>query len=94
VNAASATTPAVPQAQLAANNCLVCHGIESKLVGPGFVQVADKYRERTDALDYLKSRVRDGSSGVWGEVPMPAAPQISDADLDSIARWLKAGAPH
>ncbi len=83
-----------PQDLLEANRCLSCHGMTDKIIGPGFAQIATKYQSRTDAIDYLKDRIRNGGRGVWGEVAMPAVPQISDADLDTITRWLGDGAPH
>ena len=58
-----------------------------KLVGPAFAEIAKKY---TDRADYLAARIRAGSTGVWGAVPMP--PQaIDEAEARTIARWLAGG---
>ncbi|HWT16515.1 MAG TPA: c-type cytochrome [Patescibacteria group bacterium] len=83
----------VPTAPLTANGCLGCHGIEGKIIGPGFQQVADKYKGKADEAEYLKGRIRNGGAGTWGDVAMPPMAQLSDADLDLIVRWLIDGAP-
>lgn len=83
----------VPTAPLSANGCLGCHGIEGKIIGPGFRQIAEKYRDQADAAGYLKGRIRSGGAGRWGEVAMPPQSTLSDTDLDLIARWLTDGAP-
>ena len=84
----------VPHDLLANNACLGCHGIEGKIVGPAFIDVVAKYKDRADAVDYYKGRIRSGGSGNWGDVQMPPMPQLSEADLETIARWLADGAPH
>lgn len=84
----------VPHDLLTNNACLGCHGIEGKIVGPAFIDVVAKYKDRADAVDYYKGRIRSGGSGNWGDVQMPPMPQLSEADLETIARWLADGAPH
>jgi cytochrome c551/c552 len=72
-------------------NCLACHGVDTKLVGPGLREVSRKYAGRADAADYLAQRISAGGSGVWGPVPMP--PQsVPDADLKALAQWIAQGA--
>ena len=71
--------------------CVACHGMDNKIVGPGFKEVAKKYAERTDAVSYLAGKIRAGGSGLWGPIPMPAQ-GLSDADAQTIAKWLAAGA--
>ncbi len=71
--------------------CAVCHGVENKIVGPGFRDVARKHADRSDALDYLARKITNGGSGVWGPVLMP--PQsLSGEDARTIAQWLVEGA--
>ena len=71
--------------------CMACHGVDSRLVGPSFVEVARRHGGRADAVDYLAGRIKGGGAGVWGPVPMP--PQaLGDADAKAIAQWLAAGA--
>jgi cytochrome c551/c552/cytochrome c553 len=87
--AAAAATPV--RDLLRKNLCLFCHQIESRVVGPSFLEVAARHGGRSDAQAYLVGRVRQGSSGAWGTVPMP--PQaIGDAEAQAIAAWLAAGA--
>ena len=93
VVAATASPYQFPQEQLASNGCLNCHGIEAKIIGPGFTAIAEKHRERVDSIGYFKERIRKGGSGVWGEVAMPPMLEMSDTDLDTIVRWLSDGAP-
>ncbi|MEH0164603.1 c-type cytochrome [Roseateles microcysteis] len=94
VAAPAAPAPAkagAPMALLNKYSCTACHGIDSKLVGPSFKDVAKKYAGRADADTYLAGKIRAGGSGVWGGIPMP--PQtLSDAEAATIAQWLKAGA--
>jgi len=71
--------------------CVVCHSVDSKIVGPAFKDVAKKYAERTDEVAYLAGKIRSGGSGIWGAIPMPAQ-TLSDADAHTIAKWLAAGA--
>ena len=80
-----------PLALLGRHSCTACHAVDGPLVGPSFRAVAKKYAGRSDAASHLASRVRAGSSGVWGAVPMPPQ-QLPDADLDAITRWIAAGA--
>ncbi|MEX3956013.1 c-type cytochrome [Trinickia sp. EG282A] len=75
------------------NACLGCHAIDRKLVGPGFAQVAEKYKGDPQAQKRLEAKVRDGGSGVWGVIPMPAHPRMSDADIKTVVQWVLDGAP-
>ena len=89
--AAAATVPADPVVLAQKNGCLTCHGVESKIVGPGLREVANKYQGRSDAIDYFAGKIKAGGIGVWGDIPMP--PQtLSDDEARVIARWLANGA--
>jgi cytochrome c len=73
------------------NNCTVCHGVANRIVGPAFREVAAKYAARADAEAYLAGKIKSGSQGLWGAIPMP--PQtLPDGDAKLIAKWLAAGA--
>ena len=72
---------------LQANNCLACHGLDKKVVGPAFTDVASKHAGK---LDYLTNKILMGSSGVWGSIPMPAQ-TLKPADAKAIAEWLAGG---
>ncbi len=75
-----------------AQACTACHGVNNTIVGPGFTEIAAKYKGRADAEAYLTEKIRAGGSGVWGAVPMPAQPQLSADDAAKLARWIAAGA--
>lgn len=79
---------------LKANACLACHQVDKKVVGPAYKDVAAKYKDGDQAVaDAIASRIKKGSSGVWGPVPMPANARITDADLKLVVDWIMAGAP-
>ena len=88
---ALASTSAMAQADLAkAKNCMTCHAVASKLVGPAFKDVAAKYAGQKDAEDKLVAKVLKGGSGSWGAVPMPANPQVSEAEAHTLVKWVLA----
>jgi cytochrome c551/c552 len=72
--------------------CLACHALDGKLVGPGLREVALRYQAQPDALAQLSARVRAGSQGRWGPIPMPPQPQLSESDADGLVKWILAGA--
>jgi cytochrome c len=72
--------------------CTACHGIEHKVVGPGFKEVAQKYSGDGGARQALMQKVRNGGAGVWGAIPMPGQPQVAETDLAAIIDWVLAGA--
>jgi cytochrome c len=87
--AASGGNPAFALAQQHA--CTACHGLDARLVGPSFLEIAGKQGGRGDAVAYLAEKIKAGGTGVWGAIPMP--PQaLSEADAKAIAQWLAAGA--
>jgi cytochrome c len=69
-------------------NCLACHAIDKKVVGPSYKDVAAKYSKQKDAVAYLSGKIQKGSQGVWGAVPMAANPQVNDADAKKLATWI------
>ncbi len=71
-----------------AKNCLACHAVDKKLVGPAYKDVAAKYANDKDAVNRLAKKVREGGVGVWGQVPMPANPQVSEAEAQSLVKWI------
>ncbi|MDD2722030.1 MAG: hypothetical protein PHH47_12050 [Gallionella sp.] len=70
------------------NNCLACHAIDHKVVGPAWKDVAAKYRGNASAEAHLISKISTGGSGVWGSMKMPAHPKISEADRTILARFV------
>jgi cytochrome c len=81
--------PALASAELAQKkNCMACHAVDKKLIGPGYKEVAAKYAGQKDAADKLAQKIVKGGSGVWGQVPMPANPQVSEAEAKQLAAWV------
>ena len=70
------------------NDCLGCHAVATKLVGPAYKDVAAKYAGQPDAQASLVQSIRNGSVGKWGELPMPAHPKLSEADAKKLAAWV------
>ena len=75
-------------ALVTANLCLACHQVDRPSVGPAYLNVALKYRDRPDAIDYLKTKLKTGGAGAWGEVPMPPQIALKDGDADTIVRAI------
>jgi cytochrome c len=69
-------------------NCMACHSVDKKLVGPAYKEVAAKYAGQKDAVDKLTQKVLKGGSGVWGAVPMPANAQVSPAEAKQLVEWV------
>lgn len=91
--ALAAAAPAFASQELAQKNaCLACHGIDRKLVGPAFQDVAKKYAGQPDAAAALARSIKNGGAGRWGPVPMPAQAALSEADAQALAAWVLAGA--
>ena len=88
----AASTPALADMALATTkNCMACHAVDKKLVGPSYKDIATKYAGQADAADKLANKVVKGGSGAWGPVPMPANAQINDADAKKLVAWILAG---
>ncbi len=73
------------------NGCLACHSVDKKILGPSFKDVAAKYKGDKTAEAKMIERVKKGSSGIWGPMPMPAnSPQVKDADIKTVVQWVLA----
>jgi cytochrome c len=87
--AALTTAPAYADLALATSkNCMACHAVERKLVGPAYKDVAAKYKGDKTAADKLATKIMKGGSGAWGVVPMPSNPQVNDAEAKRLATWV------
>lgn len=73
--------------------CMICHGLEQRIVGPGFAEIAVRYSEKDGAESYLAGRIRQGSTGVWGSAPMPPQTQLKDEEIEQLVHWILSGAP-
>lgn len=84
-----AIAPAFASQELAQkNNCLACHAVANKVVGPAYKDVAAKYKGQKDAEATLAANIKKGGSGKWGQVPMPPQTTLSDADAKTLAKWI------
>ena len=87
--AMAAAGPALANADLAKKkNCMACHAVDTKLVGPAYKDVAAKYAGNKDAASALVQKVLKGGSGVWGPVPMPANAQVNEAEAKQLVAWV------
>ena len=85
----SVAVPAMADQALATSkNCMACHAVDKKLVGPSYKDVAAKYAGQKDAVDKLAAKIIKGGSGVWGPIPMPPNAQVSEADAQKLATWV------
>lgn len=83
---AAEATSSVPTEILSANGCLSCHAMDRAIIGPALNDVAAKYGAGDS--EYLTNKIYEGGSGVWGSMPMPPQPDLSDADVKAITAWL------
>ena len=83
-SAISADMPAVAKK----NGCTNCHAIDKKVVGPAWQAVADKYKGDAGAADKLSTKIAKGGGGVWGPVPMPAQPKLSEAENKELVAFI------
>ena len=87
--ALSVAAPAMADEALAkSKNCMACHSIDKKLVGPSYKDVAKKYAGQKDAEATLVTHVMKGSKGVWGPVPMPANANVNEAEAKQLVAWV------
>lgn len=76
------------QALLKDKGCLNCHQLDKKLVGPAYKDVAAKYKARKDAQAYLVTKIKGGSTGVWGPIPMPPNGTVNDEEAKTLAKFV------
>lgn len=73
------------------SNCMSCHAVDRKVMGPAYQEVAKKYKGDKGAEEMLIKKVKAGGAGVWGPIPMPAnSPKVSDADIKTLVEWVLA----
>jgi len=76
------------EAMMQKYGCAACHGVDKKIVGPAYVDVAAKYKGDANAAAKLVQKVKTGGAGVWGPVPMPPNPQVPDEDVKALVSWI------
>lgn len=85
-------TPALANLDLAKkSNCMSCHAVNKKVVGPSYEDVAKKYAGKNAEAE-LVAKVKAGGKGVWGQIPMPPNPAVKDEDVKTLVKWILAGA--
>jgi len=88
---AALSAPAMADQALAqSKNCMACHAADKKLVGPSYKDVAAKYAGNASAADMLATKIIKGGAGAWGAIPMPANPQVNEAEARKLAAWILA----
>lgn len=88
-----ASAPAMANLELAKkSNCMACHAVDKKVVGPAYQDVAKKYAGDKTAEAKLIEKVKKGGSGVWGPVPMSPNAAVKDEDIKTLVKWVLAGA--
>ncbi|MFN6960842.1 MAG: c-type cytochrome [Rhodocyclaceae bacterium] len=93
ITSAMISAPALANLELAKkSNCMSCHQMDKKMVGPAYQDVAKKYAGDPDAVKKLTEKVKKGGKGVWGQVPMPPNANVKDADIETLVKWILAGA--
>lgn len=86
--ALSAGVASADEALAKDKKCMSCHQIDKKVVGPAFKDIAKKYKGDGKAVEHNVNVIKKGGKGVWGAVPMPPHPQVSDADAEKLAKWV------
>ena len=79
---------AAAEAMMKKDGCAACHAVDKKLVGPAYVEVAAKYKGDKDAVAKLTKKVKEGGSGVWGQIPMPPNAATPTADITDLVTWI------
>ena len=85
---ARAQDPKAAEALAKSSGCLACHTMDKKLLGPGFKEIADKYRKDKGADASLIKKVKEGGKGVWGDIPMTPNSHVKDEDIKTMVHWI------
>lgn len=87
--AASVSVPASASPELArSKNCVACHSVERRMVGPAYKAMAERYPADDDNVRTLSEKIRKGGGGVWGPMPMPPQANVSPEEAEALARWI------
>ena len=85
---AHAADPKAAEALAKSSGCLACHTVDKKLIGPGFKEIADKYRKDKGAEASLIKKVKEGGKGAWGDIPMTPNAHVKDEDIKTMVQWI------
>jgi cytochrome c len=83
-----AADPTAAEALAKNSGCFACHAADKKLVGPGYKEIADRYRNEKGAEATLIKKVKDGGKGVWGDIPMAPNAHVKDEDIKTMVQWI------
>ena len=70
------------------NGCLACHSVKLKVLGPSFIDIANKYENNISNQQILAQKIKKGGSGNWGNIPMMSHPNITNDELNLMVRWI------
>jgi cytochrome c len=73
---------------IGSNDCMACHSIDNKIIGPAYKDVAAKYENNQANVDSLVAKVKKGGMGNWGNVPMTPHPDLPDADAREMVKYI------
>jgi len=80
---------ALASAELArSKNCVACHSVERKMIGPSYKAIAERYAKDESAIRLLSEKIVQGGGGNWGQLPMPPQPGVSPEEAESLAKWI------
>ncbi len=86
--AQAALDKAAAEAMMKKDGCSACHAIDKKIVGPAYTDVAAKYKGDKNAPALLAKKIKEGSTGAWGQIPMPPNAAVPDADVKALVEWI------
>jgi cytochrome c len=86
--AAGAHAQSAPEKLAQSSGCMTCHGVDKKIIGPAYKDVANKYRNDKNAPAELFTKVKAGGKGVWGDIPMPPNAHVKDEDIKTLVNWV------
>ena len=83
------SSPTLASPELArSKNCVACHHVERKMIGPAYKAIAERYAKDEAAIKTLTEKVIKGGSGSWGQTPMPPQPSVSPEDAEALVKWV------
>jgi cytochrome c len=83
------SSPVIASPELArSKNCVACHHVERKMIGPAYKAVAERYAKDETAVAKLSEKVIKGGAGSWGQTPMPPQASLSPADAETLVKWI------
>ena len=69
-------------------NCVACHSVERKMIGPAYKAMAERYGKDESAIKLLSEKIVKGGSGNWGQMPMPPQPSVSPEESEALVKWI------